>query len=112
MRGNKVRLNSYRAKAWKVMRGISGAFTASEIATIAEASHENVQRYICVLHHAGYLRKAGNRRHEYLYRLVKNTGPKPPVQKEIRYLYDPNTDSYWSEAERVTADIREGSHVD
>lgn len=97
MRGNKIRLNSDRAKAWKVMRGIGSTFCASEIATVSGGNYENIKRYICVLHMAGYLRQEGKRSHEYLYRLVKNTGPKPPVQKDIKYIYDPNTDQYWME---------------
>jgi hypothetical protein len=95
MKGNKVRINSDRAKAWKVMRGWNGVFTASEIAAIAEADYHNIKRYIRCLYDAGFLRNEGRRGHEKIYRLIRNTGPKPPVQKQIKFIYDPNADEYY-----------------
>ena len=73
MKGNKVRLNSDRSKAWKVIRGLTGVFTATEIATVAEADYGNIVRYMRVLREAGYLRSEGRHGHQQTYRLIKNT---------------------------------------
>jgi len=95
MKGNKVHLNSDRAKAWKVIRGISGNFTVSEIVTIVGANYENIKRYIRCLYDAGFIRNEGRKGHEKVYRLIRNTGPKPPVQKTMKFIFDPNTNEYW-----------------
>jgi hypothetical protein len=93
---NKVRLGSNRAKIWKAIRAL-GKFDATEITVISGADHSNVKRYLRILLAAGYLRiiSQGRKNGNYTYRLIKDTGIKPPVQKEIRLLYDPNTNEYW-----------------
>ena len=99
---NVIRRNTNREKAWKVMRAML-SFTIGDVVITAEVPYANIRHYVDCLLHAGYLKKEG-RKHiagrpglDNIYRLVKNTGPKPPVQKALRFLYDPNTKEYWSE---------------
>lgn len=105
---NVRRLNTNREKAWKVMRAMP-TFTIADIATLIEVPVDNIRHYIDCLLHAGYIRKAGKKRIpcrsgiDNIYRLIKNTGPKPPVQKALRFLYDPNTKEYWSENPELMA---------
>ena len=105
MRGhNAIRKHTNREKAWKVMRGMR-SFTAADIASVAEVPDENIKHWMRCLVHAGYLRVTGKKRQEgrpgteNVYLLLKNTGPKPPVQKELRFLFDQNTNTYWCEAD-------------
>lgn len=99
---NVIRQNTNREKAWKVMRAML-SFTIADVVITADVPYENIRHYVDCLLRAGYLKKEG-RKHvpgrpglDNIYRLVKNTGPKPPVQKALRFLYDPNTKEYWSE---------------
>ena len=100
---NRINNDTDRDRAWKVMRMYKGAFSRADIARLAEANYENIAKYLYVLCKAGYLVKSGHRLlkpkngHEVLYRLVKRTGPKTPLMKDIDLLYDPNTKSYWAE---------------
>lgn len=83
-------------KIWKVIRGINGEFTVEDVIVLTEERHSTVSVYLSLLFRAGYIRKIGTRRTtrgggQNVYRLIKNTGPKPPLQR--RCLYDPNTDN-------------------
>lgn len=83
-------------KIWKVIRGLNSEFTVDDVMVITEEKRSTVSVYLSVLLRAGYLRKTGTRRTvrgggQSLYRLIKNTGPKPPMQR--RCLYDPNLDN-------------------
>lgn len=106
---NNIRKNTSREKAWKLMRSM-GSYTLSEIATLAEADVENIRHYHLCLVAAGYVRQTGTRRQEgrggvdKVFRLIKNTGPKPPVQKELRFLFDQNTGEYWADDPEKVAD--------
>lgn len=108
---NVTRQNTAREKAWKLMR-LMGNYTLGEIATLIEADVENIRHYHQCLVHAGYVRQVGTKRQEgrpgfdKVFRLVKNTGPKPPVQKDLRFIFDPNNGEYWAEdPERVACVI-------
>lgn len=111
---NIIRQNTNREKAWKVMRAML-SFTIADVVITAEVPYENIRHYVDCLLHAGYLRKegrkpvAGRPGLDNIYRLVKNTGPKPPVQKALRFLYDPNTKEYWSENPELTARLTESA---
>jgi predicted transcriptional regulator len=106
---NKLRKNTARERAWKLMRTMK-TYTLTDIATLAEADYDNVSHYHQCLVKAGYVRQVGTRRQEgrpgidKIYRLIRNTGSKPPTQKGLRFLYDFNTGEYWSEdPERIAA---------
>ena len=95
--------NTDRERAWRVMRISKQPFSISDIARSAEARQENLTHYFYTLRKAGYIRVVGYRSmkpkpgQEALYRLVKNTGPFPPFQKDVDLLYDPNTKEYWAD---------------
>jgi len=99
---NKPRKNTFREKVWKLMR-IMGNYTLTDLTTLAECPYENISHYHQCLVKAGYARQTGTKRQEgrpgfdKIFRLVKNTGPKPPIQKELRFLFDQNTGEYWAE---------------
>lgn len=83
-------------KIWKVMRGLGQEFTVEDVMVLTQEKYSTISAYISVLKKAGYIRKTGIRRShkgggQSLYKLVKNTGPKAPLQR--RCLYDPNIDS-------------------
>ncbi len=100
---NRQAKDTARERAWRVMRTLRTPFACSDVARLSEASQENLLHYFYTLQKAGYLKAVGARSmspkpgQEKLYRLVKNTGPKPPLQKDLDLLYDPNTKSYWAE---------------
>jgi len=85
-----------RGNMWRAMRQ-TPQFTARDIAMLAttgrtEVSEDDASKYAQMLTKAGYLRvvrKASPRR-PAVYRLVANTGPKPPVERRVRCVYDPN----------------------
>ncbi len=100
---NKVRLYTDRNKIWQAVRIVEGEFDSLMIERLTETNLHNVQRYLRILADAGYLRRlrkqansSGKGAH-WIYRLIKRTGILPPIQKSIKYLYDPNNDEYWIE---------------
>jgi len=100
---NRHMKNTDRERAWNVMRIHKGSFTRKDVARLSESSLANASKYMNTLLKAGYLMIVGFRSlapkpgKEALYRLLKNTGPRPPIQKDLGSLYDPNTKSYWAE---------------
>lgn len=97
--GNKYRPKCVRAKVWEAIRSLKRDITVKRIALLTGGEEDNVKKYVRVLELAGYLRRADKRGHRLVYELVKNTGPKAPVQKLIRCLWDPNTGEVWGERE-------------
>jgi predicted transcriptional regulator len=81
-------------KIWKVIRGLNSEFTIEDVMMLTGLKRSTVSDYLSRLHRAGYLRTVGKRkgivgRRQFVYRLIKDTGPKPPMQR--RCLYDQNT---------------------
>lgn len=84
---------------WRAMRQYR-QFSPLDIATVSnaggiEVSLEKARAYCRALLEAGYLRvldRAVPGRREALYRLIQNTGPKPPTVRRVSVLHDPNTD--------------------
>ena len=97
------------ANMWRSMR-IVKIFTAPEIARLSTTSAVSVteataQSYIGILFATEFLsvvekanpaigRKAS-------YRLVRNTGPKPPMIQRVKRVYDPNTGQVHQKVERA-----------
>jgi len=110
---NKTRKNTFRERAWKVMRAL-GNYSLTDLATIADVPYENIKHYHQCLVAAGYARQIGTRKFEgrvgcdKVFRLVKNTGPKTPIQKELRFLFDPNNGEYWAENPELVAEVAAG----
>ena len=100
---NKRVKNTARERAWQVMRIIRGPFTIKDIARLSESEVVNLTHYLCTLKKAGYIVVVGYRSmspkpgRERLFRLAKNTGPIPPIMKDLRHLYDPNIGEYWQD---------------
>lgn len=94
---------------WRSMR-IMKTFSAPEIAQLSSTSAVTVtestaQSYIGILFATGFLtviekanpgigRKAS-------YRLVRNTGPRPPMIQRVKRVYDPNTRQVHEKVERA-----------
>lgn len=95
---NKYRGKSSRARVWETIRAMQ-LVTVPEICMITGAKPNNVMRYMRALELAGYVRKQRTKAEGIWlqYRMVKNTGPKAPVQKLIRQVWDPNTGELWQE---------------
>lgn len=83
---------------WRSMRML-GQFDARAIAvhsttmtvTVSEAT---AKAYVGMLVRTGYLRvvvKAVPGKRPAVYRLVRNSGPKPPQVQRVKHVYDPNT---------------------
>jgi len=91
---------------WRSARML-GQFTAVDIqmhsnTASAEVSAANAHRFCTMLLRGGYLRvvrKAVSGRHPAMYRLIRDTGPKPPVERRVRAIWDPNTREFAHVAE-------------
>lgn len=80
-------------RIWKIMRGLSD-FTVADIIILTELPSDSIRAYMALLAGAGYIRHIGSRKEgvggpKKVWKLIKNTGPKPPAQR--RCLYDANT---------------------
>ncbi|UOO93607.1 hypothetical protein [Vitreoscilla stercoraria] len=76
---------------WRSIR-ILKSFNRSELAShVAHLTNEaTVQAYLYSLRRAGYVAWIDEKTNSY--RLVKNTGPKPPQVLRVKEIYDPNID--------------------
>ena len=85
------------ANMWTAMRGLR-SFSPRDIAAHASTDKVTVsidvaQSYCQMLVRASYLRvmdKAIPGRRDAVYRLIQNTGPRPPVERRIRAVLDEN----------------------
>lgn len=83
---------------WRSMRGL-GQFTALDIAIHSTNAHVIVSEptaksYTSMLMRTGYLRvvqKAVPGKRPAIYRLIRNSGPKPPQVQRVKHVFDPNT---------------------
>jgi hypothetical protein len=83
---------------WTAMRGLK-SFTPTDLCAHSTSPDlpitvEDATAYCRTLFAAGYLgvsRKAEPGRREAIYRLARNTGPKPPREKRVRAVIDANT---------------------
>lgn len=84
---------------WRSMRGLK-SFTPVDLAAHSSTpdipvSLAAAQDYCQMLVRAAYLRverKAIPGRRDAIYRLVRNTGPRAPVERRVRAVYDENLD--------------------
>lgn len=95
------RVESPASNMWLALRGLKTASpqdiavhaTTAKVHITIEMAREFCQR----LARAGYCRivqKAIPGKREAVYKLVRNTGPKPPHEKRLTGLYDPNLDAW------------------
>jgi hypothetical protein len=82
-------------RAMRMLQGFSPVDLAAHAATPTVAvSPEDAAAYCQTLTRAGYLRvvrKAAPPLRPAIYRLVRNTGPLPPVLRRVRAVIDGNT---------------------
>jgi len=85
-----------RARLWQSMK-IRRTFRVGDIAATTGVGEESAQHFVRFLVRAGYVEV--DREHdvhvgeEATYRLVRNTGPEPPiVLKSRQQIFDPNLD--------------------
>lgn len=88
---------------WRTMR-ILKTFTCAELAVNASTTKHQVKESTAVdycgdLLKAGYLRVvSGHGPVAVTYRLIRNTGPKPPIVQRIKQIYDQNQQKVvWTE---------------
>lgn len=101
LNGRVIRDGTPIENMWFVIRK-SGVFSHHDIAMQAntedvDVSEELARDYCRMLANAGYLRverKADGKGRPALYRLVQNTGPRPPREKRIRAVWDDNKQDY------------------
>lgn len=95
-----VKARSPVLNMWTAMRQLK-SFTPREVAGHAstpetEVTVEDAQEYCRALLGAGYLtvaRKAVPSKTQAIYRLTRNTGPRPPREKRVRAVIDDNTET-------------------
>lgn len=95
-----VKARSPQMNMWTAMRQLK-SFSPRELAAHgsteeAPVTLEVAQDYCRALLGAGYLvvaRKAVPGKQLAIYRLVKNTGPRPPREKRVRAVIDDNTEA-------------------
>lgn len=96
-----VLTNNAIENMWRTMRHLSD-FTPADIqmhacTPDAPVSAEDAQAYCRAMMRAGYLRvlrPAQPGRAPALYKLARNTGPRAPVERRVRAIWDPNTRAY------------------
>lgn len=101
--GTRVMQGLPQEQMWRTLRTIKGDTNARELAAHASTSQIAVAEsaakdYIKNLLIAGYLvvtdgaKGVGRRNRLARYRLIRNTGPKPPMVQKTDAIYDPNLD--------------------
>lgn len=108
--------NSQRARAWAAMRNFGQrreGFTVTELRLVTQdelgalqGTRDNLNLYIGRLAKAGYLRcvsPAGPKR-DRVWRILRDTGPLPPVMRKHGGLYDPNTGEIHAGSAQALAD--------
>jgi len=83
---------TYSEKAWAFVRKTKTPFTAWDLARIAQVPYSFAGKYVFYLTKAGYLKIAGKKDKERIYRTVKITGTKPvKIDPNKRIVIDENT---------------------
>lgn len=83
-----------RSRAWQAMRSLR-VFDLGQIMSVAEIERWNAAKFVRALARTGYLRQvaASNPRRGTFatFRLVRDSGPRAPVIRQIGEVFDPNT---------------------
>lgn len=95
--GSAIRTSTVQGNLWRAIRGFR-AFSAVDLAAHSNTPEvavtpEAAREYCQMLTRAGYLRverPAIPGRREAVYRLIKNTGPRPPMERRVRAVFDEN----------------------
>jgi len=89
-------------RMWFAVRKCGGVFSAADVAMWSNSESlpitaEQASKYCQSLLQAGYLRcevKADGKGRPALYRLIRDTGPRAPLERRVRMLLDPNLNQY------------------
>ena len=86
---------------WRSMR-MMAQFTARDLAIHSttpsvNVSEETAKSYCKMLWRAGFLREIRVSRpgRASIFRLIRNTGPRPPMIQRVKRVFDPNTNTVW-----------------
>lgn len=88
-------------RAWQAMR-VLRRFTTADIIMTAEVGESACRKYIRALARAGFLahereRVSGRAGSRELWRLARDTGPKPPIRRwDGNGVFDQNTGVEWA----------------
>ncbi len=77
-------------KIWKAIRGLQ-RFSRDELPAITGCKRAILKNYVSLLLASGYIKPVGKvegNRAKKIYKLIKDTGPKPLRRRT--FLYDPN----------------------
>ncbi len=95
---------------WRTMRMLA-EFSARDVAAHANTeavavSESTAKTYCSMLYGAGYLRQTQAPRPGRLavYRLIRRSGPRPPMIQRIKRVFDPNTGEVWDVRPAETED--------
>ncbi len=99
--GTPVVMGSGNDNLWRSMRMQKDGFTPLDLAVLSTnelitVSEEAAKSYCKHLLAAGYLKVVKQARpghSQAVYRLIKNTGPKPPQIQRVKRVFDPNTNT-------------------
>ncbi|WP_413874135.1 hypothetical protein [Albidovulum sp.] len=99
--GTLIRAGSAVGNMWRTMRALK-SFTPTDVMAHShtpefEVSPGAAQDYCQMLARSGHLRvmtKALPGRREAIYRLVRDTGPRPPRERRVRAVWDENLGEY------------------
>lgn len=99
--GTIIRDGSAIANMWRTMRSLR-SFTPTDVMAHShtpefEVALGTAQEYCQMLARSGHLRvmtKALPGRREAIYRLVRDTGPRPPRERRVRAVWDENLGEY------------------
>ncbi len=87
-----------RHRMWTSMR-VLRKFNICDIQTAGEVKRSAANKFINILVKAGYLRKlspGSPTGEKAMYLMVKNTGPKAPIERQNKGLWDPNLSKFVS----------------
>jgi hypothetical protein len=99
--GSRVVTGDGCGNMWRTMRAM-GEFSPRELASHSTTdtvgvSETHAKVYCSKLLAAGFLRvlrKARPGQQQAIYRLVRNTGPRPPVVQRVQRVFDPNNGKF------------------
>jgi hypothetical protein len=102
------RIESPRGNMWTAMRQMT-TFGPLDISVAASTETTPISpalavEYCRMLLRIGYLRvirKAVPGVRDPVYRLIRNTGPRPPVERRVALVWDPNTEAWLGHPESV-----------
>lgn len=89
--------NDPRTRVWKAAR-ILKVFTIKCLQETADISYSSVCSYLAILRQAGYLHQESEG-YGATFRLVRDTGPLPPVAKRDRSVFDQNLEEVFESCE-------------